>query len=131
MNPKDMNQPSLRQLSKDLAYMATYMDRVCFVRTAEECRLAAKECTAYADEIDALRKENEGLREALAFLLPLREDGTVSLCALQRNFRLGYNQARRIADAIDFSTARITKESEASHEYPAPARTRFCNQTGR
>ena len=74
MNPKDMNQPSLRQLSKDLAYIATYMDRVCFVRTAEECRLAAKECTAYADEADALRKENKELRkESFALYARLNE----------------------------------------------------------
>jgi len=71
------------------------------------------------DEADALLKENAELRESLVSILPLREDGSIKICELQRKFRLGYNQARRIADAVDRSTARImagSKESESSHE---------------
>lgn len=71
------------------------------------------------NEADALRKENAELRESLASILPLRKDGSIKICELQRKFRLGYNQARRIADAVDRSTARImaeSNESEASHD---------------
>lgn len=117
MNPKDMNQPSLRQLSKDLAYMATYMDRVCFVRTAEECRLAAKECTAYADEIDALRKENEELRkdkERLDWLekhdVWLDVSGEYDINPLDT---AGKSYIQTVRKMIDKTRA---KESEASHE---------------
>ena len=61
------------------------------------------------NEADALRKENAKLRYALAMLLPLKQDGSVSICQMQRQFHLGYFAASTIAEAVNASTARHAK----------------------
>ena len=61
------------------------------------------------DELDELRKENAKLRYALAMLLPLKQDGSVSICQMQRQFHLGYFAASTIAEAVNASTARHAK----------------------
>jgi len=61
------------------------------------------------DEAAALSKENVKLRDALALLLPLKQDGSVSICQMQRQFHLGYFAASTIAEAVNASTARHAK----------------------
>ena len=65
---------------------------------------------------DKLRKENVQLRNALVLILPLKADGTVDIIAIQRNFRIGFFEASKIADAVNESTASYQRKGEASHD---------------
>lgn len=107
MEPKDMT--GLRDNVKYLKHMADIFDENNMCRTASECRLAAKECSAYADDIDALRKENEELKEKIYFFA--------------RTFRYYAGEAFRFyekhplaRETDETRSANTTKESEASHD---------------
>ena len=110
MNPKDMNKEELIKSHADARAFAENSDydlaRNGALRVSEDC---AAELLRRLTEADALRKENAKLRYALAMLLPLKQDGSVSICQMQRQFHLGYFAASTIAEAVNASTARHAK----------------------